>query len=191
MKANALYGFRLTLILFLFLTNNWVCNSQSQSSGDAKQISSLIAGLADHSIKPPDVLDPTLSSKERATNLEFFDASSYELSIVPTGEVEFKHDSSATLPVTVRFKTEDSEVVTRSNIQFVKRNQVWYFANFNFLAFPPFLIAVAVVASLVGIVYASGVLFVRARLVSRGKFTGANRFKIFIPLSWRGLLRGN
>jgi hypothetical protein len=174
------------LVLLLLLSAN-VLSAQSDSSADKSRISKLLAGLSDHSIKPADVLDPSLNPEKRTSSLGYFDDPSYQLSLVPTGDIKINADGSAAVPVKVQFKNENKEVSTQSTAEFVKRNQVWYFANFSFVAFPTVIIAVIVGGALVGISYASGVLLLRRKLLRQGKLDWGNRAKIFIPIFWPNL----
>jgi len=174
------------LMLLLLLSAN-VISAQSDFSADKSQISKLLTGLSDHSIKPADVLDPSMKPEKRTSSLGYFDDPAYQLSLAPVGDIEIRPDGSAAVPVKVRFKTENKEVSTQSTAEFVKRNQVWYFANFSFVAFPTVIIAVIVGGALVGISYASAVLLLRRKLLRQGKLDWGNRAKIFIPIFWPNL----
>ena len=101
---------RAGLVLLLLLFAN-VVHAQFDSSADKNAISKLLNGLSDHSMKPVDVLDPSLNSKERATSLGYFSYPSYQLSLVPLGAIEIKADGSAVVPVKVSFKTENKELI--------------------------------------------------------------------------------
>ena len=176
------------LIVLLLLSAN-VLTAQSDFAADKGQISKLLTGLSDHSIKPADVLDPSLNPKERTSSLRYFDDPSYQLSLLPVGDIQINADGSAAVPVKVQFKNENKELSARSTAEFVKRNQVWYFANFSFVAFPTVIIVVIVVGALIGVSYASGVLLLRRKLLRQGKLDWANRTKIFIPVFWPSLYR--
>jgi hypothetical protein len=176
------------LIVLLLLSAN-VLTAQSDFAADKGQISKLLTGLSDHSIKPADVLDPSLNPKERTSSLRYFDDPSYQLSLLPVGDIQINADGSAAVPVKVQFKNENKELSVRSTAEFVKRNQVWYFANFSFVAFPTVIIVVIVVGALIGVSYASGVLLLRRKLLRQGKLDWANRTKIFIPVFWPSLYR--
>jgi hypothetical protein len=176
----------ITLFL-LFLGNS--LNSQSELSGDKAQIMKLLTGIADHSLRPADALDPTMGPHQRADNLEYFDDPSYQLTLIPVGAIEIKADGSATVPVRVRLKTEHNEMEATNTARFITRNQRWYFANYGFLALSTFLVVVAIVGPLVGVLYAAGVLLLRRRLSRQGRLTVGNRAKIFIPFFWPNLFR--
>jgi hypothetical protein len=180
MGAAAKWG--MFVVLLLFFVN--VLSAQSDLSADRSQISKLLTELSDHSVKPSDVLDPSMNAKERATDLGYFDDPSYQLRLVPTGAIDIKADGSAAVPVKVTFKTANKEMEAQSTANFVKRDQGWYFANFSFVAFPTVIIAVIVVGALVGISYATGVLLLRRKLLRQGKLDWANRARIFIPIFW-------
>jgi hypothetical protein len=180
MGAGAMRG----LFALLLLLSVNVLSAQSDLSADKSQISKLLTGLSDHSVKPSDVLDPSMNAKERATNLGFFDDPSYQLSLVPVGAIDIKPNGSAVVPVKVSFKTANKEMAAQSTAEFVKRDQGWYFASFSFVAFPTVIIAVIVVGVLVGISYATGVLLLRRKLLRQGKLDWGNRAKIFIPIFW-------
>jgi hypothetical protein len=161
--------------------------AQSDFSADKNQITKLMSGLSDHSIKVADVLDPSMSTRERTASLGYFGDSTYQLSLVPVGAIEINADGSATVPVAVRFKTATKELATQSTASFVKRDGIWYFANFGFVGVPAVLIVVAACGALVGISYASGVLLLRRKLLRAGKLDLANRAKLFIPIFWPSL----
>lgn len=165
-------------------------SAQAPTSGNsADQISSLMAALSNHSKTPADVLDPTLSSSERERNLRHFSAPQYELNLVPAEGVPTITGDTASIPVRVHFKGEEgNELDTSATAEFVKRNGIWYFSNFNFMSWPVFLIVVLVVCLLVGIGYAATVLVLRSKLVNQGRL-GANAVKMFIPVFWPALFR--
>ena len=175
------------LVFWLILSNFLV--AQSDFSADRRQISQMLAGLSDHSIKPADVLDPSLDPAKRRTSLGYFRDPTYQLTLVPISDIKVSPSGSATVPVTVRFKNENKEVSVQTTAEFVKRNQVWYFANFDFVAFPPIIVAVIVVGILVAIFYASGVLLLRRKLLRQGELNWNNRTKIFIPIFWPSIFR--
>lgn len=159
------------------------------SKSDADQITGLMAALSNHSKAPAVVLDPALSGPDREKNLSHFSATPYELSIVPNGGAPTITGDSASEPVRVHYKAEDGNSVDASETaQFVRRNGVWYFASFDFMKWPAFLIVVLVACMLVGIVYAATVLVLWNRLTKHGKL-GANAVKMFIPLFWASLFR--
>ena len=101
------------------------------------------------------------------------------LTLIPAGPIQINADSSAAVPAKVEFKNVNKQMSAQSTAEFVKRNQVWYFANFSFVAFPTVIIAVIVVGALAGISNASGVLLLRRRLLRQGKLDWSNRAKIF------------
>jgi hypothetical protein len=171
------------LIILLLLSAN-VLSAQSDSSADKSQISRLLTGLSDHSIKPTDVLDPSMDPKKRTSSLGYFEDPAYQLSLVPVGEIEITADGTASVLVKVLFKTESREVGGQSTVAFVKRNQVWYFANFSFLGFPTVIIAAIIVGALMAISYASAVLLLRRELLRQGKLDLVDRAKIFVPIFW-------
>jgi hypothetical protein len=154
------------------------------SRSDADQISALMASLSDHSKAPADVLDPSLSPSDREKNLHHFSAPHYELSLVPTQGIPVVIGDSASVPVRVHFNAEDGNSLDASaTAQFVRRNGIWYFSNFNFMSWPAFLIVALVVCILVGIGYAATVLVLRSKLLKRGPL-GASGIKMFIPFFW-------
>lgn len=160
------------------------------SKSDADQITGLLAALSDHAKAPADVLDPTLTGPERDKNLGHFSTGQYELSIVPNDGAPAITGDSASVPVRVHYKAEDGNSLDASaTAQFVRRNGVWYFASFDFMKWPAFLIVVLVVCVLVGIGYAATVLVLWSRLTKHGVLGGANAVKMFVPLFWASLFR--
>lgn len=164
-------------------------SAQAPASSDAAQIAGLMTGLSNHSRAATQVLDPSLSPSDRDKNLRRFQDPHYELSLVPAGAVSTNAGDSASVPVRVHFKTGNGEVETSSTAQFIKRDSIWYFSNFDFLSFPTVIIVVIMLCVLVGIAYAATVLVLRSRLVRRGQLGAANGAKIFIPIFWPSLFR--
>jgi hypothetical protein len=160
------------------------------STSDAGQITSLMASLSDHSKNPADVLDPNLSASDRQKNLKHFNAPHYELNLTPVGDISEITSDTASVPVSVHFKTDDGNSLdANATAQFVRRNGTWYFSNFDFMAWPVFLIVVLIVGMAVGISYAITVVILRSRLAKQGQQWGVNIVKIFIPIFWPALFR--
>ena len=158
------------------------------SRSDADQITGLMAALSDHSRTPSDVLDPNLSPSDHSRNLNHLSAPNYQLRLVPEGVPVITGDS-ATVPIRVYFDDKNGNTLdVSSTAHFVKLGGTWYFANFNFMKWPGFLIAVLVVGILVGIAYAATVLVLWRKLISRGQL-GANAVKMFLPIFWPSLFR--
>jgi hypothetical protein len=156
---------------------------------DAEQIAGLMQGLSDHSMSPAEVLDPNLSPAERGKSLRRLGAGSYELSLVPTERIPVITTSAAAVQVRVHFDRKDGNTLdANAAAEFVKRGDRWYFANFDFLAWPVFLIAVLVVGLLAGIGYGATVLVLAIRLMRRGPL-GVDGVKVFFPIFWPGLFR--
>jgi hypothetical protein len=163
--------------------------SRAPQNTDTNQITSLMASLSDQTKAPADVLDPELNSADRATNLKRFGSANYQLNLVPTERVYHITAGSAVIPVHVLFKSADgSELERDATITFVKRKGIWYFANFDFLRWPTFLIVILFACLLVGVGYAVTVLVLRNRLIKRGPL-GTDILKIFIPFFWPDLFR--
>jgi hypothetical protein len=161
-----------------------------ESRRDADQIASLMAALSDRSKVPSDVLDPMLSSDDRAENLKRFSTSRYELSLVPTQPVQVLAEDSASVPIRVHYISDDgARLDANATAHFVRRNGTWYFSNFEFMEWPAFLIIVLVVGVLVAIGYATTVLVLRNRLVKKGQLGGRNLIKVFLPVFWPDLFR--
>jgi hypothetical protein len=183
-------SFRTVKLVALGLLVLAVCvSAQSPRSSDATQIAGLMSGLSDHSKTATEVLDPSLNPSDRDKNLSRLKDPHYELTLVSTGDIPANPGESASVPVRVHFKTENGEIETSSTAHFIKRNNTWYFSNFDFLSFPTFLIVVIVACVLLGIAYAATVLVLRGRLVRQGQLGAANAAKIFIPIYWPALFR--
>ena len=160
------------------------------SKSDADQITGLLSALSNHAKAPADVLDPTVNGLERDKNLGHFSSGPYELSVVPNDGAPAITGDSASVPVRVHYKAEDGNSLDASaTAQFVRRNGIWYFASFDFMKWPGFLIVVLVVCVLVGIGYAATVLVLWSRLTKHGALGGANAIKMFVPLFWASLFR--
>jgi hypothetical protein len=159
------------------------------SKSDADQIASLMAGLSDHTRTPADVLDPNLSPSDREKNLHRLTAPHYELSIVPTEGIPAITGEFASVHVRVHFNAGNGNSLDASaTAQFVKRNGAWYFSNFDFMAWPAFLVIALAVCVLVGIGYAVVVLIL-ARRVLKQQQLGTDWILMFFPFFWPALFR--
>jgi len=158
------------------------------SRGAAGQITALMAALSDRSKTPSVVLDPHLSPSDRNKNLNHLNAPNYELSLVPEGTPTITGDS-ASVPVRVHFDDKSGNTLDASSTAyFVKLGGTWYFANFSFMKWPGYLMAVLVAGILAGIAYAAALLVLWHKLISQGKL-GANAVKMFLPIFWPSLFR--
>ncbi|WP_148214977.1 MULTISPECIES: hypothetical protein [Acidobacterium] len=154
----------------------------------ADQVRTLIAGLSDHAEAPARMLDPSLPATERKSNLHRLSTPNYDLSLIPKGKVVI-HGDTASVPVRVHFNDHEGNTLdTTATAHFVRRGDTWYFANFDFLKWPGFLVAVLAVGILLGIAYAAIVLMLWRKL-SRGRRLGLNWVKIFFPIFWPALFR--
>lgn len=159
------------------------------SKNDADQIASLLESLSDHSRSPADVLDPNLSPSDHEKNLHRFSTPHYELSLVPRGGLPAIVGESASLPVRVHFTAGNGNSLdANATAQFVKRNGIWYFSNFDFMAWPDFLVAALVFGVLVGIGYAVIVLTLASRLLNERRL-GTDWILVFLPFFWPALFR--
>jgi hypothetical protein len=156
---------------------------------DAEQISRLLKDLSDHTRAPSDVLDPSLGSSSRDENLNRFSAQKYVLSLVPAEGIPPIAGETASVPIRVRFDDgEGNSLDADATAHFVKRDGVWYFSSFDFMACPAFLVIVFVVGMLVAVSYAATALTLWFRLLRRG-LLAANLVKIYIPFCWPVLFR--
>ena len=103
------------------------------------------------------------------------------------GPIQINADGTAGVSIKVQFKNANKEMSAQSTAEFVKRDQIWYFANFSFLAFPTVIIVMIIGGVLVGTSYASGVLLLRRKLVRQGRLNWSEKVKIFIPIFWPSL----
>jgi hypothetical protein len=158
------------------------------ATSDADQIAALMAGLSHHSQAPAGVLDPNLSPADREKNLRRLSAPNYELSLVAEGNPAITGDT-ASVPIRVRFDDKEGDTLdTSATANFVKRGERWYFSNFDFMAWPAFLVVVLVGGILVGIAYATTVLVLWTKLSRRGQL-GVNGVKVLFPIFWPSLFR--
>ena len=84
----------------------------------------------------------------------------------------------------VEFKNATTEMSADSTARFVKRNGVWYYADFDFLGFPAVILVTLLICGTAGVAYATIVLVLRWRLVRQGRLSWSNRVKLFIPIFW-------
>jgi len=182
--VNSLIAFLLPLLVAATLL-------AEPTPDDKMEILSLLEALSAKSIKPADALDPSLGEQQRKQALTYFSTFEYELNLQPVGEVVLDGPDSAKVPVNVRFITKNREIEAKSSASFVRRSGRWYLANYDFLSFPPVLIVVTIVSSVVGIAYAPVVVLLWRKLVRSGKLGIASGAKIFIPIYWPGLFRAS
>jgi Flp pilus assembly protein TadB len=166
-----------------------ICAQTSTPVSGADQINNLLASLSHHSRSPADVLDPTLSVSDRQKNIKRFSALHYELSLVPTDGIPATTGESVSVPIRVHFDAKDGNSLdTNATAQFVKRGDIWYFANFDFMSWSVFLIIILVLGVLVGIGYAATIFILGNKLLKHGPL-GFNRVKMFFPFFWPSLFR--
>jgi uncharacterized protein YchJ len=163
--------------------------AQTQGAKDEQQIATLMAALCDHSLKPADGLDPGAATEEREKSLEYFKDPQYQLILTRTGPIEMEGDGYAKVPVHANLKNGNEETEVDGTASFVKRNGVWYFANYDFLAFSTLLILVIVLGVAVGICFAGVVLRLWWKLKAAGRLDPLSAWKIFVPFCWPGLFR--
>jgi hypothetical protein len=162
---------------------------QDAHRSDTEQIMTLMKKLTDHSASPDALLDPALGDPARKSSLDYFIDPYYQLTLVPRKEIKIEPDGRATVPVRVYFKNRTSSLDAPVNVKFIKRGDSWYFANFDFLGWPPILLVVVIVMPTLGAAYGIGVLIVWSRLKKQGRLKRANFIKIFIPVFWPKLFR--
>ncbi len=149
----------------------------------------LMAALSSHTKTPDQALDPMANPVERDQSLKRLSDPHYDLILVPNDSTPMPDGDVSSVPVRVHFKTENSELEASATAQFIKRGSTWYFANYDFLAVPVFLIVVIIICCCVGVSYAATVLVLRSRLVKRGQLTPTTTFRLFIPFFWPSLFR--
>lgn len=179
----------ISALIFTFAVFGTSLSSQTTPTEVPNPLSALMAALCDHTRTPSQALDPAAEAQTREKAIARFSDPHYELSLVPTEAVPAPTGDVASVPVRVHFKTENSELEATATAQFIKRGNSWYFANFDFLATPAFLIVVIIVCCSVGVGYATIVLVLRSRLAKRGQLTAGNLVRLFVPLCWRSLFR--
>lgn len=175
----------ITLLLVALVS---VLYPQSGVSVDEIQIQKLLSDISDRAIKPNDVLDPSLGQDRRERALAYL-TDPYQLHLTPTGPIQIQANVSAAVPVKVDFKNATTEMSADSTARFIKRNGVWYYADFDFLGFPTVILVTLLICGSVGVGYATTVLVLRWRLARQGMLTWGNRVKLFIPIFWPRLFR--
>ncbi|MGA7317479.1 MAG: hypothetical protein WBX22_26315 [Silvibacterium sp.] len=177
-------------MLFALLAGAMSAFSQAPASTtDTDQINALMANLSSHAKTPADALDPEVQGDLRGKNLGHFSAQPYDLSVTPNSSAMVVSGATASVPVRIHYKAEDGNSLDASaTAQFVKRDGVWYFANYDFMKWPVVLIVVLLICVSVGIAYAATVLVLWSRLAKQRTRDGSV-VKIFIPLFWPSLFR--
>jgi hypothetical protein len=169
---------------FLLILVSTMLFGQSSRSNDVDDIMRLMNNLAEHKATAEDLVDPKLGSQERKKELEYFSDSSYQLTLIRTGDIQIHPGGHAVAPVRVHFKSLTRELDASVEVKFIQRNGAWYFADFDFLGWPSSLVVLFIAGMIVSISLAAGVLVLRSRLRKQGKLKGTNWIKIFIPIFW-------
>lgn len=174
-------------LLFKIILSLWTATlvfGQNDRKSDTDQINALIEKLSNHSVTADKALDPDLSGPKRKSAIDYLSGPAYQLTITPTGDVRIGSDGRAVLTARIRFRSQTNELDRDAEVRFIRRDGVWYFADFGFLGWPTILIMVLVVGILVGISYATVGLILFTRLQKRNKLNQATFFKLFIPIFW-------
>jgi hypothetical protein len=112
-------------------------NTRAQSPSDDAVIKQLILDLENHSISPGRALDPAVTGRTRAKDLDELSDPHFELTLTAKGEIVFSPDGTAHLDADVHFSDQTSEMSnTDGTVHFVERQGRWYFANYDFLKVP-------------------------------------------------------
>ncbi len=160
---------------------------QSRISDDI-QVQALLEVLSSKKKAPDAMLDPAVQSEQRKKQVRRFGESDYSLHLTPEGAVTVSGDM-ATVPVRVVYQAgEVNSMDASATSRFIKRDGEWYFADYDFMGWPTFLIVILVVGLSVGIAYAATVVTLASRLVRRGSLW-PNIFKIYIPFFCPALSR--
>jgi len=167
------------VIAVTFAIGITVAAQQSASKADADEVAALLWKLSNQSVAPVTVLDPQLSPGKREKSLSYLDYSHYELTVV----------ALASIPVRVHFlATTGNSLDANATAEFVRRDGQWYFADFQFMAWPAIAIVGVVLCGIVGISYATTVLILFRRLKKQPS-PKVNVAKIIIPFYWPALFR--
>lgn len=138
---------------------------------------------------PASALDPLLGDEARKADSKRFAAEGYELRIQPTGAPSLSDENHATAPVEVHWDDHrgNSVDVSDSTAHLVRRDGVWYFASYDFLAWPGYLVALLVLGCSVGVGYAAVVLVLYRKIVVSSD--AASIALVWIPFYWPSLFR--
>ena len=153
--------------------------AQTSPAENSNPLLALMTALSAHTKTPGEALDPMSDPVVRDQSLKRFSNPHFELTLVPSDSTRIPDGDVASVPIRVHFKTENSELEASATAQFVKRGSTWYFANYDFLALPVFLIAVIIICCCVGVSYAATVPVLRRRLVKRGPIDANNHIPTF------------
>jgi hypothetical protein len=160
-----------------------------QSSADQAAVENVAEALAQHTVTPDKALDPAIVGKQRSDTLSLFEDPNYELTFAPKGEAHTAPDGKLEWPVHLIFKSETKGLEEDETLEFVKRDGVWYFANYDFLKFPWLFWFFALAMLAYAVLTAVATIVLRRRLIRCGQLRGANYVKIFIPFYWPALFR--
>jgi hypothetical protein len=111
---------------------------RAQNPADEAQIRGLIDRLENHPISPGSAHDPELTGKARAKNVDALSDQNYQLTVTPKSDFVFTSDGTARVTAEIHFSDSTTSEMsnTDASIYFVKRQGVWYFANYSFLGTP-------------------------------------------------------
>jgi hypothetical protein len=184
MKRRSLVLGFVFLISFVFAS---AYAGQSLPQNDSQSIKLLLSQLSDPSKRPSALLDPMLQPASASKSLEAFQGR-YEISAVPTSEITITDSDKATVPVRVHYRSDRGDSTDANSVaSFVRRNGVWYFADFDFVHWNAFPIVVSLLFGLTGTGYVIMVLFVRYRM-RRSGIKGLPILKSWIPFLWPSIL---
>jgi hypothetical protein len=154
-----------------------------------EEIDALIGTLASHSANPVDLLDPGITGIERVNRVSVFAKLDYEFRFQPSGDLKINGDI-VSLPGRMYFKNPQKQISVTTELNFVRREGRWYFADYDFAIFPVWAIALMALGCSISIGYAVGILILRARLDRLGiLWQGTNWIKIFLPFLWPTMFR--
>jgi hypothetical protein len=158
-----------------------LCRAQGLS--DEQQIRALINQLsADGNVK--EFLDPDVPQEQREKEANKF-SDPYKLTIVPSWPITISN-GKASVQAQVHFQKSGSELEHSTRLEFVKRNDRWYFANYSFTDTPLMFVVIFVAAMLIAFGYAGGVLwaFFSVKKRKRGNLKPMDFVRIYNPFTW-------
>jgi len=128
----------LALVIAIVAMNACLARCQVSDLSDQQQIQALIQKLVTH-VAAGELLDPSLPAVEREEQTRPF-AISYEIKLDSEGPVQVS-GTTARVPVRLTFEnssaTSHEELEKSASLTFVKQNNQWYFANYDFLKASP------------------------------------------------------
>jgi hypothetical protein len=152
------------------------------------EISELFSKLTQHTASPDSLLDPRLATETKEKESQKLANPYYRLTLEQTAPATVKGDL-ASVPIRVHLEDRLKVFEADTSATLIRREGVWYFGSYDFLAFSTFQVVALFVALAAAVLYATMVLFLYKRLSEAGRIDVSVFLLTFVPLFWPYLFR--